>query len=437
MNVSATGGSHVMETWTTGQWTSSKARECLQFLTNQGTFRFPSLATGLFSASASQEADFALTGYHNVWLRDTVHIAHGHWRWGETAVAARAVKSLLEFYHRHAHRFNAWISGTADPDDVMQRPHIRFNGDLLSENTEKWSHAQNDALGGFLWLASQMAIAGDLQLGTNDWQVLQRVVGFLAAVKFWQDADSGHWEETRKVEASSIGVAVAGLTAFQQLQSATDAIAAGDWQPYATVAKVSMLIDQGSRALATILPSETAAEHGPLARDCDSALLFLIYPFGICTGELADRVIANVRQNLMGPYGIRRYLGDSYWCANYKQLLSADQRTADFSDNLAERDRLMKPGGEAQWCLFDPILAIIYFQRFQSSQANTDRQMAIAHLERSLRQLSNSDSPAGPYRCPESFYEEDGVYGPNDITPLLWTQANLKLALWTAVRALD
>jgi Glycosyl hydrolases family 15 len=436
VNLSTTGGSHVMEAWTAGPWTSGKARECLQFLTNQGTFQFPSLATGLFSASASQAADFALTGYRNVWLRDTVHIAHGHWRWGETAVAVRAVKSLLEFYHLHAHRFDAWISGTADPNDVMQRPHIRFNGDLLAENSQKWSHAQNDALGGFLWLASQMAAVGDLQLSPNDWQVLQRVVGFLEAVRYWQDADSGHWEETRKVEASSIGVATAGLTAFQQLQFASHAMAPGDWQSYATPAKVSTLIEQGRLALAEILPSETAAEHGPLARQYDSALLFLIYPFGVCTSDLADQVISNVRQHLMGPYGIRRYLGDSYWCANYKQLLAADQRTADFSDNLEERDRLMKPGGEAQWCLFDPILAIIYFKRLQSSQANTDRQMAIAHLDRSLRQLSNSDSPAGPYRCPESFYEEGGVYRQNDITPLLWTQANLKLALSTAVRAL-
>ncbi|HAW26694.1 MAG TPA: phosphorylase kinase, partial [Planctomycetaceae bacterium] len=51
------------------------------------------------------------------------------------------------------------------------------------------------------------------------------------------------------------------------------------------------------------------------------------------------------------------------------------------------------------------------------------------HLDRSLNQLTTSESVFGPYKCPESYYLEKGRYVPNDITPLLWTQGNLMMAL--------
>ena len=40
---------------------------------------------------------------------------------------------------------------------------------------------------------------------------------YFAAIRYWQDEDSGHWEEVRKVLASSIGSVVAGLREFQRL----------------------------------------------------------------------------------------------------------------------------------------------------------------------------------------------------------------------------
>jgi len=51
------------------------------------------------------------------------------------------------------------------------------------------------------------------------------------------------------------------------------------------------------------------------------------------------------------------------------------------------------------------------------------------HLNRSLRQLTGDGLSFPPLRCPESYYLENNRWGPNDITPLMWTQANLRLAL--------
>ncbi len=379
-----------------------------QFLEDQGTFRFPTLPNGLFSAAAGEGGDFELTGYRNVWVRDNVHIANAHREWGETDKAVRATRSLMAYFVKHQHRFTEIITGQVDPADVMNRPHIRFDGHHLNELDEKWSHAQNDALGGFLWLASRME--HECAWNEAERKLLEHVAKFLIAIKYWDDEDSGHWEEVRKIAASSIGVATAGLQSWQQVSS----------QPIPT---------DGQKGLATILPWECNQSDPQKHRRYDAALLFLIYPYQIVSGEMADQIVSDVTTQLLGDHGIRRYQGDSYWCTNYKEKLAADVRTADFSDNLADRDRLLEPGLEAQWCLFDPIVSIHYGLRSARTADPVDRHRQIEHLNRALAQLTPPDSRFGPYRCPESYYSERGRYVPNDICPLLWTQANLKLAL--------
>jgi Glycosyl hydrolases family 15 len=382
--------------------------QLLKFLEDQGTFQFPTLANGLFSAAAGEGGEFELTGYRNVWVRDNVHIAHAHWQWGQSDKAVAATKSLMAFFKKYQHRFTDIIEGRVDPADPMRRPHIRFEGDHLNELGEKWSHAQNDAIGAFLWLASQLN--ADCHWNDSELELLADVARYLTAVKYWEDEDSGHWEEIRKVAASSIGVATAGLEAWGARFGGSTS-------------------KEGRTALATILPAECHQSDPLKNRRYDSALLFLIYPYRVVTGEMADRIVADVTGNLMGQHGIRRYLGDSYWCANYKEKLSADVRTSDFSDNLADRDKLLEPGLEAQWCLFDPIVSIHYGLRFKQSRDPQDRHRQILHLNRSLSQLTPPGSRFGAYRCPESYFCERGRYVPNDICPLLWTQANLKLAL--------
>ena len=99
---------------------------------------------------------------------------------------------------------------------------------------------------------------------------------------------------------------------------------------------------------------------------------------------------------------------------------------------MSARDSLLKPGQEeAQWCLFDPIVSIIHGCRFRATGDRRDLDRQREALRRSLSQLTPPGSRFGGYRCPESYFLELGEYVPNDITPLLWTQANLRLALTT------
>jgi phosphorylase kinase alpha/beta subunit len=416
------------------------AARVLAFLEQQGTFRFPTLESGLFSAAAGEGDDFELTGYRSVWVRDNIHIANAHWVWNDAPKAAGALQALMSYFTKFRFRFTDAIEGRSDPRDPMFRPHIRFDGTHLTEVDEKWSHAQNDALGAFLWLYSNYCRWRSPGTPTaEEWELLCECVAFLQQIQYWQDEDSGHWEEVRKVAASSIGVVVAGLKAFRQ-HLFTETRFGGPPADFSylkygrpiSLNDVNDLMDRGEQALAAILPAECAQSDAAKQRHYDAALLFLIYPYRVVSPQMADRIVSNVTTHLMGDHGIRRYNGDSYWCADYREKLAADQRTVDFSDNLASRDSLLERGLEAQWCLFDPIVSIHYGLRYKESGEIEDRRRQIFHLQRSLDQVTRPGGRAVPYRCPESYFCEKGRYVPNDICPLLWTQANLKQALWLA-----
>lgn len=406
-------------------------RELIQFLKEQGTFDFPTLPAGLYSAAAGSGADFEASGYRSVWLRDNMQIAWALYRANNEADSAvRCVQTIARFYRQHQQRFTDIINGTADPQDPMQRPHIRFNGTDLTELPEKWAHAQNDALGYFLWLTCRLALDGHLSPAQMPWDVLVLLLNYWQRIAVWQDEDSGHWEEVRKVAASSIGCALAGLRTLAELLQSQPAFAAAAGTAELNLSLLESLQTACQTALLSILPAECVQADPTKNRRYDAALLFLIWPLNVIDNRaVEDQIIDDVRTHLMGPYGIRRYLGDSYWCADYRQLLSADQRTADFSDSLDARDRLLQPGMEAQWCIFDPILSCIFGQRYQHSRDPADLQLQLQHASRSLQQMTPAEGRFPQYRCPESWFCERGQWMPNDITPLLWTQGNLLQAL--------
>lgn len=397
-------------------------------LEGKGTFEFHSLPNGLFPAAVADE----YTGYGNVWVRDNVQLGHQFLALGETDRAVGVIQGLTAFFHTQRSKIDRIIDGSLDSSDPMNRPHIRFNGRTLSELDEKWSHAQNDALGYYLWLASRLVLDGLWHPGAADLQLLARFVPLFHALRFWEDKDSGHWEEQRKVAASSIGTALTGLRTLRDLLAVRSELHGLDGEVRGQLThEAEQLIETGHRALDSILPWECRAESPAEQRRYDAALLFLIYPLRLLdvAGNAAGQIVRDVHEHLEGSIGVRRYLGDSYWCADYKEKLSEETRTADFSDDLSSRDALLRPGEEAQWCIFDPILSVIYGLRFSETRSDEDRHQQEHYLRRSLAQITSETGEERAFRCPESYYLERGRYVPNDVTPLLWTQANLRLAL--------
>ena len=435
--------------WLRTDYTAAQIRDLRQFLTAKGTFDFPAFKNGIFPAAGFDRRKFASTGYQNAWVRDNFYIAWGHYVAGKPDVAVKNTLSLAAFFKGQRPRFLAIIHGKSDPSIAMNRPHIRFNGRTRKELRGQWSHAQNDALGYFVWFYSRLILDRHLPLNSNNIELLTLFTRYFEAIRFWRDEDNGHWEEKRKKEASSIGVVVAALKMFRRvLARAHEEGSSSDstihdsrslahtheegseglkLAPPRLIKSIDKLIAHGLRALHRILPAECVDSEN--ARRYDAALLFLIWPMEIVEGTMADRILRNVSARLEGDYGIRRYPGDSYWAANYKERLAADNQHIAQTADTAVRDAFFQDAAEAQWCIFDPIMSVIYGNRYAQTGRRSDLQKQIRHLNRSLGQLTGPRDAADPFRCPELYCLQKGLYSPNDHTPLLWTQANLMMAL--------
>ncbi len=398
----------------------AKIRETLEAC---GTHAILPVEHGLFSATATAVAK-SVSGYHNVWVRDNVLVANSFRLRGELAPAIACMQGLSQFFAKERPRFLDIINDASRKrkDDVMRRPHIRFAAQALGELAEKWPHAQNDALGLALWFRFVLANSGALPIAAEDWEIYGLFPRYFAAIEYWQDRDSGAWEEGRAVRNSSVGAVVAGLEEMREYLSSPDTgkNAASVSAPPNTLAKLDQLIEKGRARLDATLPFEAPPE-----RLADSALLSLIYPLRVVRKIAAqDAILSLVQARLKGQIGIKRYAGDSYFCQDYDQWFAPGQMSSDFSERMAYRDALLQPGCEAQWCIFDPQLSIIYGERFLANPADAvSFRKQVYYFNRSLRQLT----PEGG--CPELYYLKNGEYVPNDHTPLLWTQANQALAL--------
>ncbi|RNE89449.1 glycoside hydrolase family 15 protein [Marichromatium sp. AB32] len=392
----------------------------LAFCGKNRIFEFSTLDNGLFPAArTNSQTDY--TGYSSVWVRDNIHIAHAHYVCGNAQVAVKNVSALQAYFNKHRGRFENIVSGASDSRNPMNRPHVRFNGQNMEEIDEKWAHAQNDALGYFLWFYCRLALDNLLSPSTSDLELLTLFPRYWQSIRFWEDEDSGHWEENRKISASSIGVVIAALKEMQRYL-----LRIGSLEYSALIDK---LITIGSKKLAEILPCECAQVAPGKYRRYDSALLFLIFPLDILDEEMANTVLRDVINNLQGDHGIRRYLGDSYWSADYKKKVAPESRTIDFSDDIGKRNALLREGEEAQWCIFDPIISAIYALKFKHHSRNIDLENQIHYFNRSLGQITGRECALGEFLCPESYYLENDQYVPSDPTPLNWTQANLMMAI--------
>ena len=420
------------------EYKSSDLQNIKLLLQKRETFKFQTLDNGLFPAAQVSEST-EYTGYSAVWVRDNIYVAYSHYLTRKTNVALKCVRCLMQYFNQHQQRFHKIIEGEVDPDNVMKRPHICFNGTDLTEIDRDWQHAQNDALGYFLWFCCRLIETGVLQPGSQELKILSLFPLYFEAIAYWEDEDSGHWEEERKISASSIGVVVASLQALKKLLTTnlidSDLLVRRHQQ--VTPKLLDNLIAKGTDALRSILPSESIQPKR--LRRYDAALLFLIYPLNVLDDAMSNRIIEDVAQNLQGKYGISRYLNDSFWCRNYTDL-PEQIRTSISRDReqwLEKNGRELQQGEEAQWCIFDPIISAIYGVKFQKTQQTKYLAKQTFYLNRSLGQLTSTDSHLGEFKCPELYYLNENKYIPNDATPLLWTQANLYTALEIMTQSLS
>ena len=383
------------------------AAEAIKLLQEHDCLAFPQLKSGLFPAANFDSFEKDETGMTNAWLRDTSCIGLILLDTNRD-VAIEAVKGILSCLDAIRQSFENSIESGQAPVTDGSRPPVRFTGED-SVPLYDWANAQNDALGYALQFIGKVA---KLDVIDVDRGLINVLVSYLETVRYWEDADSGHWEEIKKVNASSIGTVVAGLRAIRSVT--------------ADETKITALIERGNEALNAILPFESKTPR--YERAYDSALVFLVEPQSVVSDEMAEKIIIQTEQNLMGEHGFRRYENDSYWGPDYREHFQVGSRTEDFSkpENMALRNRYLTPGNEAQWTLIDPLMAIYYARQYQKQAKPEDARQAKRFIARSLKSIVTHEKEGViVWRIPELFFLEDGMWVPNDHLGLLWGQANL------------
>jgi len=199
------------------EYTPQSLAKIRETLDAHGTHAILPVEHGLFAATAVPSAN-SVSGYHNVWVRDNVLVANSFRLRGELAPAITCMQGLSQFFARQRPRFLDIIQDASHKlkDDVQRRPHVRFAAQGLGEIPEKWPHAQNDALGMALWFRFVLANSGALPLTAADCETYELFPRYFEAIEYWQDRDSGAWEEGRAIRNSSVGAVVAGLQEMRE-----------------------------------------------------------------------------------------------------------------------------------------------------------------------------------------------------------------------------
>ena len=85
-----------------------------EYLKTKETFNFPQLNNNLFSAGILTEKT-EYTGYNNVWVRDNIYVAYSHYLLGETEVATKNVRTLMDYFRNSEQRFKKIIERQVTP----------------------------------------------------------------------------------------------------------------------------------------------------------------------------------------------------------------------------------------------------------------------------------------------------------------------------------
>lgn len=323
-------------------------------------------ASGLFLASRR----YVATGYDKAWLRDNVYEALAFEYADEWDVVQKTYHALLDIFLKYKDKINWAVENK--PYETWQFIHARYNPETLDEFYESWGNKQHDAVGAVLFKLADFEAKGKSMIRNEaDRAIIQTLIRYISNVEYWQDADSGMWEEKQEVHASSIGAVLAALK---------------KWRDVGGMEIPSHAINEGEKALAILLPRESPAKF------VDLALLSLIYPYAIVNDVMAREIVRNLEYHLERERGVIRYKLDAYFNAN--------------KDGYSE---------EAEWCFGLSWLAIIHGRLGNGN-------LARAYLDRASVNMTKDE------KIPELYYSHTSK--PNENIPLGWAESLYVVALY-------
>ncbi len=322
-------------------------------------------STGLFLASSIDVA----TGYDKAWLRDNFYTSLAFEEAGDWGTVRRLWRSILDIFIGHEDKINWAIKHR--PHESWQYIHARYNPETFEEYWEEWGNKQNDAVGAILFKLGELArLRNKINLSEKDKQIMQKLVDYLYSLQYWEDPDSGIWEEGEEIHASSVGAVLAGLYQVKDLD-------------FITVPED--MIQNGKESLDKLLPRESESKFS------DLSLLSLIYPFNVVQRDQAQQIVSNVEYYFVRKRGIIRYKNDRYYNKN--------------SDGYSE---------EAEWTMGFSWLSIIY-------ALWGDEPRAKIYLEKAKKSITKNG------KIPELYFAN--IDKPNDNIPLAWAESFFIIAL--------
>ena len=323
--------------------------------------------SGLFLASKPS----VTTGYDKAWLRDNFYECMAFEVLNDWETVRQTYRAILDIFHKHEFKIDHAIK--QKPTYVYEYIHPRYNPETFDEFWEEWGNKQNDSIGCILFKIGELEHIRKIKIldSEEDYRVIQKLVNYLASLEYWQDSDSGVWEESQEVHASSIGACVAGLEMIKNLEG---------------IEVPEDLIKKGYATLARLLPRESEKKF------VDLALLSLIWPYEVTTKRQTEEILKNIEYHLLKRRGVIRYKGDAYYNKN--------------PDNFSE---------EAEWTFGLAWLAIIYSKL-------GDEKKAQKFLDKSILTQTKRNE------IPELYYSNTDK--PNENTPLGWSESLFITALY-------
>lgn len=321
--------------------------------------------SGLFAASSKEVG----TGYDKSWLRDNFYECLAFIVLKDWNVVEKTYNALINIFLKHEQKIDCAIKNK--PKYRHEYIHARFNPDSFEEFWEEWGNKQNDSIGAILYMIGILEIHHKRTIlkDENHKRIVNKLIKYLDSIKYWEDDDSGMWEENEEVHASSIGACVAGLEKIKNVDG---------------INVPEQLIEKGKEALRKLLPRESKTKF------VDLSLLSLIYPYEVTTKKETKEILTNVEYHLLKNKGVIRYKNDYYYNKN--------------PDGKSE---------EAEWTFGLSWLAIIY-----EKLGNKEKTQFF------IDQMLDTQTQKG---IPELFYSHTNK--PNENNPLGWSESLFIIAL--------
>ncbi|MFC2136258.1 glycoside hydrolase family 15 protein [Bacteroidota bacterium] len=311
--------------------------------------------SGLFAASSKRVG----TGYDKSWLRDNFYECLAFEVVNDWETVEKTYNALLDVFLKHEEKINAAVE--SKPEHPHEYIHARFHPETFDEFWEDWGNKQNDSVGAILFRIGELENnrKGSILKDENHIRIVNKLVAYLNSIKYWEDVDSGMWEENEEVHASSVGACLAGLISINK---------------HPEVKVPVRMIRAGRKTLNKLLPRESEKKF------VDLALLSLIWPYNIVTKKQREEILKNVEYHLLKEKGVIRYKNDYYYNKN--------------PDGVSE---------EAEWTFGLSWLAIIYeklrkkrkAKEFLERMLETQTKKGIPELYYSNTDKANKNNPLG------------------------------------------